>query len=253
MGLYRQSADPDSALSVDGDYLRAECTAGDSTEFDTLFSAGGYVIAPQCDDGARLATWGKSTIVGVDECRRHWLDGAPLPCPNIAQWRDALSAPVLAGADRYVTSCVASVEVDLPRDISVADTLVVLDTNVFVAAGFNPASASARLLAAVRHGQLRMVWNEVTRREIEYIVRKIPRLDWAQFTDLFRTADAFAGPTDPAHFAYISDPDDRKFIALAAAAGATLVTNDAHLLQERAHAPTPILTPGEFLIKIRQG
>lgn len=126
------------------------------------------------------------------------------------------------------------------------DIPVVLDTNVFVAAGFNPASASARLIAAVRDGHLHMVWNEATRHEIESIVRKIPHLNWERFTDLFRVSDWFAGPTEPAHFAYIPDPDDRKFIALAAATDATLVTNDAHLLQERTHAPTPILTPGEF-------
>ncbi|MEZ4727207.1 MAG: PIN domain-containing protein [Caldilineaceae bacterium] len=131
-----------------------------------------------------------------------------------------------------------------------ADVLVVLDTNVFVAAGFNPASASARLLTAVRHGQLPMVWNEATRREIEYIVRKIPRLDWADFHDLFHASAEFTSPTDPASFAYIPDPDDRKFIALAAAAGATLVTNDAHLLADRAHAPIPILTPSEWFARL---
>jgi hypothetical protein len=34
---------------------------------------------------------------------------------------------------------------------------VVLDTNVFVAAGFNPRSASARIVEAVKRGQVRMV------------------------------------------------------------------------------------------------
>jgi len=34
---------------------------------------------------------------------------------------------------------------------------VVLDTNVFVAAGFNPGSHSARLVEAVHDGRLRMV------------------------------------------------------------------------------------------------
>ncbi|MGZ3667280.1 MAG: PIN domain-containing protein, partial [Ktedonobacterales bacterium] len=53
---------------------------------------------------------------------------------------------------------------------------VVLDTNVFVAAGFNPHSASARLVDAVKRGEIRMVWNDATRREIERIVRQIPPL-----------------------------------------------------------------------------
>ena len=34
-----------------------------------------------------------------------------------------------------------------------------LDTNVFVAAGFNPGSHSAWLVEAVRDGRLRMIWD----------------------------------------------------------------------------------------------
>ena len=39
---------------------------------------------------------------------------------------------------------------------------VVIDTNVFVAAGFNPRSAAARILAAVREGRFQLIWNEPT-------------------------------------------------------------------------------------------
>ncbi len=42
---------------------------------------------------------------------------------------------------------------------------VVLDTNVFVAAGFNPGSHSARIVEAVRNGRLRMVWDNATQAE----------------------------------------------------------------------------------------
>ena len=37
---------------------------------------------------------------------------------------------------------------------------VVIDTNVFVAAGFNPRSASGQILASVREGRFRLIWNE---------------------------------------------------------------------------------------------
>jgi ATP-binding cassette subfamily B protein/subfamily B ATP-binding cassette protein MsbA len=47
---------------------------------------------------------------------------------------------------------------------------VVLDTNVFVAAGFNPGSHSA-LVAAVRDGRLRLVWDDATHTEIEDAAR----------------------------------------------------------------------------------
>ena len=97
---------------------------------------------------------------------------------------------------------------------------VVIDTNVFVAAGFNSKSAAARVLEGVREGRFRLIWNEPTRRETEIIVRRIPRLDWASIADLFQPEAEFAGPVDLEAFTAISDPDDRKFAALSAAVNA---------------------------------
>ena len=74
---------------------------------------------------------------------------------------------------------------------------VVIDTNVFVAAGFNARSASARILAAVRDGRFQLIWNEPTRRETETILRRIPRLDWESVADLFQPEGEFTGPVDP--------------------------------------------------------
>lgn len=64
--------------------------------------------------------------------------------------------------------------------------LLVLDTNVLVAAGFNPRSASARIVDAVKQGRLRMVWNDATRREIERIVQQIPPLRLPPVVELCR-------------------------------------------------------------------
>ena len=36
---------------------------------------------------------------------------------------------------------------------------IVIDTNVFVAAGVNPRSAAAPILAAVREGRFQLIWN----------------------------------------------------------------------------------------------
>lgn len=124
---------------------------------------------------------------------------------------------------------------------------VVLDTNVFVAAGFRTRSQSARLLARIRSGELRLVWDEPTRGETEHVVRKIPPLSWADVADLFHEADRFAGPTDPDAFPFVADPQDRKFAALAAAAGAALVSMDEHLLGVRGLIAGPVLTPAELL------
>src|SRR5438045_7129766 len=108
---------------------------------------------------------------------------------------------------------------------------VVVDTNVFVAAGFNPRSASARILEGIREGRIRLIWNQPTRRETEMILRRIPRLDWHKVADLFRPEGEFTGPVDPDAFAAIPDPDDRKIAALSAAVNAPLVTNDHQLLE----------------------
>jgi uncharacterized protein len=126
---------------------------------------------------------------------------------------------------------------------------VVIDTNVFVAAGFNPASASARILTGVREGRFRLVWNEPTRRETEMILRRIPRLDWGKVADLFRPAGEFTGPTDPEAFAVIEDPDDRKFAALSAAATAPLVTSDKHVLAQSSAVGIEAVTPTAFLAR----
>ena len=123
---------------------------------------------------------------------------------------------------------------------------VVLDTNVFVAAGFNPGSHSARLVEAVRDGRLRMVWDDATREEIEHVLRQIPRLSWTRIADLFRSEDRFHGSTHPDEFGFVPDPSDRKFAALADAAQASLVTSDAALLKAGSHMAVPVLKPSEF-------
>jgi predicted nucleic acid-binding protein len=123
---------------------------------------------------------------------------------------------------------------------------VVLDTNVLVAAGFNPRSVSAKIVNAVKQGELHMVWNDATRREIERIVDRIPPLRGQAVEQLFRPADRFTGPTHPERFAEIPDPDDRKFAALADAAGAVLISNDEHLIGYRERMNPTVLTPSEF-------
>ncbi|NTV99778.1 MAG: PIN domain-containing protein [Oscillochloris sp.] len=123
---------------------------------------------------------------------------------------------------------------------------VVLDTNVFVAAGFNRASHAARIIAAVRQGALVRIWNAATRDEIQSTLTRIPQRSWAEVADLFRPEGDFSGPSDPDHFTSVPDPADRVFAALAEATGATLVTNDAHLLAHQEQLSVPVLTPRAF-------
>ncbi len=129
---------------------------------------------------------------------------------------------------------------------------VILDTNVFVAAGFNRRSASACILEQVRSGRLRMIWNEQTRSETQHILDKIPPLSWSSVAELFRQDDRHHGETAPEKFDYIPDPDDRKFAALSEVTGAVLLTNDDDLLSNRDHARLEILTPGEYWERLQK-
>jgi predicted nucleic acid-binding protein len=126
---------------------------------------------------------------------------------------------------------------------------VVIDTNVFVAAGFNSRSAATRILAAVRQGHLQLVWNKPTRRETETILHRIPGLDWARVADLFRPEGEFTGPVDPDAFVMIADRDDRKFAALSAVAKTPLVTSDNRLLAQRDVISVEILSPRAFVAR----
>ncbi len=134
-----------------------------------------------------------------------------------------------------------------PEAVGRKKAAVVLDTNVFVAAGFNRDSSSARIIDAIERGRLELVWNRETRRETEAIVRRIPPLRWERFAPLFRANSEYTGAVEPDAFRYVEDPDDRKFAALTAATGAALITNDDHLLAHRAQAGIRIRTPAEFV------
>jgi predicted nucleic acid-binding protein len=129
---------------------------------------------------------------------------------------------------------------------------VVIDTNVFVAALFDPRSASARILECLREGRYRLIWNQPTRSETEMILRRIPCLDWQKIADLFRPEGEYTGPVDPAAFTMIADLDDRKFAALSAAAKAPLVTSDKLVLAQPGRIGIKIVTPRDFLARHRE-
>ncbi|UEM22196.1 PIN domain-containing protein [Skermanella mucosa] len=128
-----------------------------------------------------------------------------------------------------------------------AQDRLILDTNVFVAAGFNPGSNAAAVVEAVREGRYRLAWAEATRRETETVVRRIPGLDWSRLAGLFAASGEHRGPLDVSSFSRVEDPGDRKFAALAWATGAALITSDAHLLSCRDELPVTVLTPREFV------
>ncbi len=130
-------------------------------------------------------------------------------------------------------------------------TPVVLDTNVFVAAAFNPESSAGRIVEVLREGRLRLVWNETTRSEARRILKRIPPIAWEPFADLFREENRYTGSVNPGWFGQVRDPDDRAFGALAYAAGAALITQDDDLLEVRSNVGVSILTPSEYARRAR--
>lgn len=123
---------------------------------------------------------------------------------------------------------------------------VVLDTNIFIAAGFNARCASARIIEAVKEGHPTMFWTEQTRHETEQVLRNIPPLSWDDFADVFLSEARYEGELTLERYSYVADPADRKFIALAGATGSVLVTADDDLLAHRHRPDAPILTAKEF-------
>ncbi len=126
---------------------------------------------------------------------------------------------------------------------------IILDTNVFVAAGFNRHSSSAAILQAVETGELCMVWTQRTRSETRMILEKIPPLSWQKVASLFTAEHEYTGELVPERYAQVADDDDRKFAALAVAVGGVLVTNDDDLLSVREQLPVQVLSPGAFCMQ----
>ena len=123
---------------------------------------------------------------------------------------------------------------------------VVIDTSVFVAAGFRPRSDSRRIIDSVRAGALRLVWNDETRDETKALLDRIPPLSWDAVSSLFREEQHFPDmPSD--EFLVVEDPEDRKFAALAACADVTLLSLDRHLLDAALRDRCTVRRPGDFL------
>jgi uncharacterized protein len=123
---------------------------------------------------------------------------------------------------------------------------VVYDSNVFVAAAFNPGSSSGQLIAWARADRLRLQWHTSTLEETRYQLKKIPPLSWEPFAALFSGKNQFEGELAVERYPFVPDPDDRKFAALAEATGAMLVTSDDHLLAVAAQLSVPVLAPARL-------
>jgi putative PIN family toxin of toxin-antitoxin system len=107
---------------------------------------------------------------------------------------------------------------------------VVLDTNVLVAAAYNPRSASRRVVEACLGGELTPVLSPALRREYGFVLARAAR--GRPYLGRIRRLLDGAEVVEPAQTPRVvpEDPGDDKLVAAARAARAVLVTNDTHLL-----------------------
>lgn len=124
---------------------------------------------------------------------------------------------------------------------------VLLDTNVFLAAYWNPGSASARVIRACIEGRVRAVYTEPVQREAQRMLRQVKvSQDYLEWLEEFWERAAKVDPVAVDDVA-IDDPDDRKFLEAAAGGEVDfLATNDDHLLRIGYLGRTEILTPGSL-------
>lgn len=111
-----------------------------------------------------------------------------------------------------------------------AITRVVLDTNILVAAAYNPGSASRRAVEACLAGLLTAIVSPALVREYDRILARAVR--GRPYIERLRLLIETAEVVEPAEVPRVvpDDPEDDKLVAAAQAAGAAVVSNDAHLL-----------------------
>jgi predicted nucleic acid-binding protein len=126
-----------------------------------------------------------------------------------------------------------------------AATRVVLDTNVLVAAAYEPRSASRQVVEACLRGALRPVLSRALRREYEFILGRAAR--GRPYLERTHQLPGGAEVIEPARTprAVPDDPGDDKLVAAALAAGAAQVTNDAHLLALAGHGGLEVVRPAD--------
>ena len=129
---------------------------------------------------------------------------------------------------------------------------MVLDTNVLIS-GIFFSGTPARVLEAWRAGRFSLVVSPLILEEYRDAVSELsasfPEADITEILDLItihsEVVDDRAAPEPLSR-----DPDDDKFLACAAATGATLVSGDKDLLAADGVLGVKVLSPRAFLASI---
>jgi hypothetical protein len=126
--------------------------------------------------------------------------------------------------------------------------LVVLDTNLFVAAYFNPGSASAQIIKLASKGKVQIVWTKKIRNEANLILRNVSvAKKYDELINKLFDGGIYLAKV-PACDLVPEDQEDNKFLAVAIAGKADyIITSDRHMLKLGKIGKTKIVKPSQFL------
>ena len=132
--------------------------------------------------------------------------------------------------------------------LGLVKTRVVLDTNVLVAAHFNPGSASNKILDLCQRKKLVLVLTSHILKEFSLILHNISaRKSFRKRMDKI-ISQAILIKRAPRVNVVTEDPEDNKFLSCALAGKADyIITSDKHLLVLRKFKGTKIVKPTQFL------
>jgi putative PIN family toxin of toxin-antitoxin system len=128
---------------------------------------------------------------------------------------------------------------------------IVADTNLFIAARWNPNSTSAWILEACRHQFFQICYSSPVKAEVLFLLKQVKRdlrfLRWVE--DIFRHGYLVKLKAVPS--VVREDPEDDKFLATAVEGQAHyLITSDEHLLRLGEFAGVLIVTPKFFAQRV---
>ena len=134
--------------------------------------------------------------------------------------------------------------------LGLAKIRVVLDTNVLVAAHFNPGSASNRILELCQEKKLVLLLTSHILKEFSRILRNISARKnfWERIDKII--SQAILIKKTPRIDIVVEDPTDNKFLSCALAGKADyIITSDRHLLVLKKFRGIKIVKPTQFLSK----
>jgi predicted nucleic acid-binding protein len=132
--------------------------------------------------------------------------------------------------------------------------LVVLDRNVIVSAGINARGAPATIvMEGVLEGRVQVVTSPHVARAYVEVMRRAKFLryrfppPWLEFL----IDESLALPEPSPWPLACPDPDDAPFLALAASAGAWLVTGNTRHFPKASRGTVTVISPADYLAQLR--